>query len=978
MHNNYPYGSEWRKWDFHIHTPASILNNQFGNNWDEYVKNLFEKAIENEIAVIGITDYFSIEGYKKLKQEYLKNNTKLNELFDEDEIEKIQNILVIPNIEFRINKLIVSKERTLNWNRKVNLHLLLSNEIEIEDIEENLLHCLTFEDIGDPNSGSQNTALTKRNLENLGKRLRHEHTQFQTKSDMFIGVMNASINDSQLLDKLNAKKDIFEGKYLIGVPADEDLSSVSWDSQGHLSRKLLIQKSHFLFSSNKNTIKFGLGHFHHSKEDYIKEFRSFKPCIWGSDSHNYDNLFKPANERHTWIKANPTFEGLKQIVYEPQYRVHISENKPSSKTPYLVIDRVRFLDNTKNKMFDPSWINLNQNLNIIIGGKSSGKSLLLYHIAKAIDNKQVLDKTNVITPNSYNEFIKENPFDLEVLWKNQTQNKLSELLEDPTNKITYIPQLYINHLAEEKGEKHLSELIEDILLQNSSFKTIKEEKDGEIHNSLASIKGNIELLISLRAEFNRIKKEKLTIGEKKKIYEEKERLSKEIDRLRKESGFNKKENEQYEKLLKEEKYFEDKKQKYESINDSLSDYSNNIYLLEENILEDLQNKKDEYGNDSLESYLINKLHNKLVQAINNSFREFEDESEKIEKKLTQKIKKLTEEFNQRKQKLSPYLVKIKNQKLLKSLTEQLMKEQKKLVSLDDKEKELKRVIERGKQINEEILTNYNKVYFSYIDIEKELKKEAYNKIGEDLELQCSLMFDTERFNSFTNLFDGRSKFNTIFYGAFDDYNIFRFDKERHCENIRLIYDKLRESEKLGLRIKSGVLEQTMYETLFSDCFSFKYSIKYKGDNILKMSPGKRGVVLLELILHISNATHPILIDQPEDNLDNRTIFDDLKQFIIEKKNQRQIVIVTHNANLVVATDAENIIVANQSGQQLGKDKREYTFEYISGALENTFTNQSEDGILYKFGIREHVCDILEGGKEAFKKREQKYGILEIM
>lgn len=142
-----------------------------------------------------------------------------------------------------------------------------------------------------------------------------------------------------------------------------------------------------------------------------------------------------------------------------------------------------------------------------------------------------------------------------------------------------------------------------------------------------------------------------------------------------------------------------------------------------------------------------------------------------------------------------------------------------------------------------------------------------------------------------------------------------------------------------------------------------------------MSPGKRGVVLLELILHISNATHPILIDQPEDNLDNRTIYDDLKQVIIEKKNQRQIIIVTHNANLVVATDAENIIVANQAGQQLGKDKREYTFEYISGSLENTFKNEAKEGILYKYGIREHVCDILEGGKEAFKKREQKYGII---
>ena len=83
--------------------------------------------------------------------------------------------------------------------------------------------------------------------------------------------------------------------------------------------------------------------------------------------------------------------------------------------------------------------------------------------------------------------------------------------------------------------------------------------------------------------------------------------------------------------------------------------------------------------------------------------------------------------------------------------------------------------------------------------------------------------------------------------------------------------------------------------------------------------------------------------------------------------------VTHNANLVVSTDAETIIVANQSGQQVGQDKKEYVFEYVTGSLENTFIDESQSGILYKFGIKEHVCDILEGGKEAFKEREKKYG-----
>ena len=134
------------------------------------------------------------------------------------------------------------------------------------------------------------------------------------------------------------------------------------------------------------------------------------------------------------------------------------------------------------------------------------------------------------------------------------------------------------------------------------------------------------------------------------------------------------------------------------------------------------------------------------------------------------------------------------------------------------------------------------------------------------------------------------------------------------------------------------------------------------------------MILLFLILHLSNAEYPILIDQPEDNLDNRTVYKELKEFIKEKKITRQIIIVTHNANLIVPTDSENIIIANQNGQDNSKDNEKYIFEYITGSLENSFNNPAAIGILNQMGIKEHVCDILEGGIEAFIEREQKYDL----
>ncbi len=83
--------------------------------------------------------------------------------------------------------------------------------------------------------------------------------------------------------------------------------------------------------------------------------------------------------------------------------------------------------------------------------------------------------------------------------------------------------------------------------------------------------------------------------------------------------------------------------------------------------------------------------------------------------------------------------------------------------------------------------------------------------------------------------------------------------------------------------------------------------------------------------------------------------------------------VSHNANLIVSTDSEEIIVANQDGQQAGRDNRKYNFEFVSGSLECCFEENDKKGILYKMGIRDHVCEILEGGKDAFENREKKYG-----
>lgn len=149
------------------------------------------------------------------------------------------------------------------------------------------------------------------------------------------------------------------------------------------------------------------------------------------------------------------------------------------------------------------------------------------------------------------------------------------------------------------------------------------------------------------------------------------------------------------------------------------------------------------------------------------------------------------------------------------------------------------------------------------------------------------------------------------------------------------------------------------------------------DNIDVMSPGKKALVLLKLLIDMAESKCPILIDQPEDDLDNRSVFDDLIPFIKKKKKDRQIIVVTHNANVVLGADADEIIVANQNGNNC--PNKEYRFEYRTGAIEEDKPiikddGAIEDGILNKQGIQQHICDILEGGERAFELRKHKYHI----
>ena len=160
-------------------------------------------------------------------------------------------------------------------------------------------------------------------------------------------------------------------------------------------------------------------------------------------------------------------------------------------------------------------------------------------------------------------------------------------------------------------------------------------------------------------------------------------------------------------------------------------------------------------------------------------------------------------------------------------------------------------------------------------------------------------------------------------------------------------------DQAGFRAWSKTFASWLYST---DHIGLEYGIHYDGVEIGKLSPGTRGIVLLLLYLALDDADdRPLIIDQPEENLDPKSVFDELVPLFIAAKTRRQVIMVTHNANLVVNTDADQIIIAEAGPHEAGGLP---PITYVTGGLESA-------------EIRKAVCDILEGGESALQERARR-------
>ena len=184
------------------------------------------------------------------------------------------------------------------------------------------------------------------------------------------------------------------------------------------------------------------------------------------------------------------------------------------------------------------------------------------------------------------------------------------------------------------------------------------------------------------------------------------------------------------------------------------------------------------------------------------------------------------------------------------------------------------------------------------------------------------------------------------------------DKETFLVKLDEITEYLEYSGNKKLNPFSQIRSSKELQDLFDYFYGLeflneKYDLKFADKDIQQLSPGERGAALVVFYLLLDKDEKPLIIDQPEDNLDNQSVFEILVPFIKQAKKYRQLIIVTHNPNLAVVADAEQIIHVD-----IDKENN-YNFSTKHGGIENKNINQK-------------IVDILEGTMPAFDKRKIKY------
>lgn len=934
------------------------MNDQFKGDWAGFLTAV---EAEDDVKVIGVTDYMSITNYSRLLEEKKQG--------------RLPNIaLLIPNIEFR-----VTPETTKA--KAINLHLLI--DPAQPDHEPQILKALgrlhfQLDNIKYGCVPEDLRAMGYKHdpkIQDDAAALRHGTEQFKIGFDQFRAWLADEhwLKSNSLVAVANSGED-----GVSGLPLEGGFAAV---------REQILKAAHIVFSGNPGDRRFYLGEGGPEKAAALQRVGGRKPCVHGSDAHDLQKLFRPDLDRFCWIKADCTFEGLRQTLFEPGDRVAIGALPPVLHDQSRVIDTLVVRD--ASSWFGQLSLPLNKGLVAVIGQKGSGKSALAEIAASTAGSWSDAEGTGFLSRSDHHL----DGVEVDLVWADgKTTNATIGASPGPAQQVRYLSQRFVERLcAEDHVGAALVQEVEGVIFQAldptetlnaSNFAELRALHTEALRTERERLTGRLQLLIRELSHF-RERHRKVT-DFKVRI----EALKKEDEGLRRQLPTI---DDPAQKVLHEEIAAKrqqlaelqaataDEKQRLVRVAGVSSDvkafaadmqrwYSEMVARLREIGVgeEDLAAFEPVFRGDVAAPVA------RITRAVD----------EAIAKRQGAADTPAPGTINAVTADLAALSLKATADKALRDRIDNIQK-RRSVIGVEVRRigEDIARIegpeLERAKSIPAERIVLYRQI-FEAMAAEEKILQGLYGPVRQRLEtggrqeqsLEFYIRWDVDAavwISRGRSLFDQRrdAPVDLEARTKSDLVPAWRSgDPERIAAALGGFVEPFLDGFKNdAVHLRSGVDVSDVIEWLFStQHIRLTYGLRYNGVDLEKLSPGTKGIVLLILYLGMdTDDSRPLIIDQPEENLDSESIFDLLVHYFRAAKKRRQILLITHNPNLVVNTDAEQVIVATCGRQADGLP----IMTYVAGSLES---NEGADG------IRSKVCRILEGGEQAFHAREQRYAL----
>ena len=740
-----------------------------------------------------------------------------------------------------------------------------------------------------------------------------------------------------------------------------------------------------IFSARPGERDFWLGHGSEQDVVALKRLGGIRPCLHGSDAHDISRLFKPDHDRFCWIKADCTFEGLRQTLFEPDDRVYIGTLPPVLHDANRVISAIS-IDGGAG-WFEPVTIPCNSGLVGVIGQKGSGKSALAELLAAASGSLGSPEKNSFLS-RSDGHLTGTN---VSLTWMDGHVSKLTvggEATDDAG--VRFLSQRFVERLcAEDHVGAALVEEVEAVIfasldptdtLNASDFaelralqtKALRHNRDRTLI-ALQKIIREADELRAKRAKLPELKGRIATLKEEEvglrkqlptsadpveaKLHADLEGARSMLNRLQTSSAHDKQMLVKVRSVRSDidafqtemRRFFVDIQPRLQEIGVERAAFSAFEPAFAGDVVAPLAASEA-----ALNAAIVSRLGPEELPPPD-TIRHVELDiagltaALKADKSLRDRVEAI--------------------QKRLAAIHVEVQRIEGEISVIETKD------LARLKEVPAHRMATYL-VYFSVLQAEQEILQKLYGPVRKRLET------------------GGVQEQSLDFYIRWDidskgwlDHGVELFDQRRglphgdlvkktrellepawrsgHATKIEAAMAEFIEpfAKPDGLYLRSGVGLTDVQEWLFSvEHIRLTYGLRYNGVDLDKLSPGTKGIVLLILYLGMdTDDSRPLIIDQPEENLDSESIYDLLVHYFRAAKRRRQIILITHNPNLVVNTDADQVIVATCGRSDTGMP----VISYVSGALEDAKPGD---------GIRAKVCRILEGGERAFHDRERRYAL----